>query len=790
MRSDEVLTDSRSPEGDPADGKLGILAVVWRKKWLFLFFAAVGSALGYLYFLRLPPIYQSTAQVMIIKRDMGVPGVNQQERTVSDDSAGVNMHSLLLKNPTIAARAIEKYHLSNLPSLHDSSNPIGKILGGLTVDCKSFGSTSILTLNYRGGNDQDCPQILAAIVKIYQSFLGDTYQSFSDETAKLISQASDLLLKQLQGKEVEYQEFRHKAPLLWKGEAGGNNLHEARMAEIEANRSRLMVLQTETRAKIDAIHAALEKGDREAIVPLIQSFIASRQAAVAVPGSTVGTGNGLDISLKSTDPAAVLAQSFRPEKLAALDDLAASLAIEEQLLLEEVGPDHPRVKAIRKKQELVQTQLAAATKGLCNAVDGKQVGKRVDFVAAYQDSLGAELGWQAKVAQALDKLFQEEREAARGQSEYQIRDEGFRTEIGRMQQLFTVVIKRLDEINLVKDAGGVKTDILLPPEPGKQVETKLAATVGAGGFLGALVAFGLIWLTEMIDKRFRTPEDVRCTLGVAILGHIPAFETKNLKVSDSTALAALSPKLTVVHNPKGATAEAFRILRTTLYFNAQAAGQKVIQVTSPNPGDGKTTISSNMALSMAESGKRVLLVDADFRRPRVQRLFGVQNTIGLRQVIDGEAEIDGASRATEVPNLWLMTSGGQPSNPAELLTTARFKDFLDVVREQYDLVIINTPPVLAVTDACVVAPRVDAVVLVIRLAKNSRDTAVHAVETLDALGAKILGVIVNGLVSGKGYGFGGYAAYGYGYSYFYKHKKAEYAEEYHDCTDHLMDGLA
>ena len=162
-------------------------------------------------------------------------------------------------------------------------------------------------------------------------------------------------------------------------------------------------------------------------------------------------------------------------------------------------------------------------------------------------------------------------------------------------------------------------------------------------------------------------------------------------------------------------------------------------MTSPNPGDGKSTISANMALSMAESGKRVLLIDADLRRPRVHKLFGVPNAIGLWQVIDGEAEIDEATGTTEVPNLWVMTSGGRPSNPAELLTTARFKDFLDVVRERYDLVILDTPPVLAVTDSCAVAPRVDAVIMVIRLAKNARDTAVHAVETLNCAGHQDIG---------------------------------------------------
>ena len=660
------------------------------------------------------------------------------------------------------------------------------IAGGLVVDCKSFGSTNILTLTFRGSVSEDCPKILEAIVKTYQSFLGDTYQDFSDETAHLISQAKDELLKQLNEQEAAYEEFRQKAPLLWKGDAGGN-LHETRMAEIETNRSRLMVLQAQTRSKIEAVQAAIEKGDRDAIGPMLEPFVAARQAAAAVPGGTPAIAGGPDASEKSSDPGAVLAQSYRPEKVATLEDLAASLAIEEQLALEDFGPDHPRVKAIRKKQELVKEQIAAAAKGLFQTVDGKQV-KQIDFAEAYANSLRVELSWEQKEAEALDALFQQERDASSALSEYQMRDQTFREKIDQLKQLYTVVIKRLDEINLVKDAGGVKTNILLAPEAGKQVETKRSATIGMGGFLGALVAVMLSWLTEVVDKRFRTPEDVRATLGLPVLGHIPAFETKELKVSRSTALAAVSPGLCVVHHPKGRNAEAYRALRTALYFNVHAAGHKVIQVTSPNPGDGKSTISANMALSMAESGKRVLLIDADLRRPRVHKLFGVHNSIGLWQVIDGEAEIDEATQVTEVPNLSVMTSGGRPSNPAELLTTARFKNFLDVVRERYDLVIVDTPPVLAVTDSCAVAPRVDAVIVVIRLAKNARDTAVHAVETLNALGTKILGVIVNGLVSGKGYGYGGYAGWGYGYRYVYAFNKGNgYGEKYQEYTDQASE---
>jgi capsular exopolysaccharide synthesis family protein len=165
----------------------------------------------------------------------------------------------------------------------------------------------------------------------------------------------------------------------------------------------------------------------------------------------------------------------------------------------------------------------------------------------------------------------------------------------------------------------------------------------------------------------------------------------------------------------------------------------------------------------------VLLVDADFRRPRLESLFGLQGTVGLRSVLLGEAEIPDAVQQTSVQNLWVMTAGGTPSNPADLLTSLRFKEFLDSQRDQYDFVIIDTPPILAVTDACAVAPRADAVLLVIRLGKDAREGAMHAVETLGELGSQILGIVVNGIGNGAAYG----AKYGH-YNYRYNHYRYHY----------------
>jgi capsular exopolysaccharide synthesis family protein len=203
-----------------------------------------------------------------------------------------------------------------------------------------------------------------------------------------------------------------------------------------------------------------------------------------------------------------------------------------------------------------------------------------------------------------------------------------------------------------------------------------------------------------------------------------------------------------------------------LYFSAHGEVPKVIQVTSPDAGDGKTTLAANLAVSIAQSGKRIILIDADFRKPRQHKLFHVSSEVGLASVIAEQAELKEAIQPTAVENLDLLPCGPRPQNPAELLTSPRFKELLDAISEEYAWVLIDTPPLLAVSDPSVVAARVDGVLLVIRAAKNGRPNAERAREILYTLGANVVGVIVNGAArdgraGGYGYHYGPYQYYDY-----------------------------
>ena len=246
-----------------------------------------------------------------------------------------------------------------------------------------------------------------------------------------------------------------------------------------------------------------------------------------------------------------------------------------------------------------------------------------------------------------------------------------------------------------------------------------------------------------------------------------------------------STNLVIHADKKSPIAEAYRILRTNIEFSSTDRKVKVILVTSSGPSEGKTTTASNMAIAMAEANRRVLLIDCDLRKPAVHRMFGLVNVKGLTNILVEGLEYSNITNVTEVDNLEIITSGPKPPNPAELLGSHRMKEFLDKVREGYDVIIIDAPPILPVTDAAVLSQYVDGVVLVAGYGLTTFDAAIQAKASLQKVNARILGVVLNGVPTDKR---GGYYYY---YYYYYdehgrKHKRKKSTVE----KPLSMDGIS
>jgi capsular exopolysaccharide synthesis family protein len=253
------------------------------------------------------------------------------------------------------------------------------------------------------------------------------------------------------------------------------------------------------------------------------------------------------------------------------------------------------------------------------------------------------------------------------------------------------------------------------------------------------------------DRSVRTQADVEDELRATFLGIIPRIQQRGLRMRYRYAERggrADEPEITnpdlVVHtHPTSALAEACRVIRTNLLFMSPDEPFQALMVASADPREGKTTAAISLAITLAQSGKRVILVDTDLRRPRVHKAFGVRPPVGITSVLVNEATLDEAVMESEVPNLSLLPCGPVPPNPAELLHSQRFAELLKQMRGKYDRIVFDSPPIGAVTDALVIGPQVDGVILVVRCRKTLRARARVVLTQLRSLGARVAGVILN-----------------------------------------------
>jgi len=737
-----------------AGSDFDFVGMLFRRLWLIILGGILGVGLGYLYFTKQIPIYLSSARMLVIRErnsaEMPIRGI-ESPRIESDATA-----TLVIRSPRIVADAVKTFDLANLPPFAGQGDPTQAIINGLGVTVAG-GNGTILDLTYRGTDSQSCATILKGVISSYQSFLGQSHETVNEETTRLISDAKDNLLKQLDEKESAYRQFRQAAPLLWNGKGEeAQNIHQSRLTGIENLRSGLMITRTQTKAQIQSIEAAVARGD-------------NREALLLMTGRAVNGDSGSSGTSKSPE-----SQLF-------------PLLMEEEVLIENHGPEHPKLVGLRRRIALTRKYLTRSLMdGESNETPDVEKQKRPqheDFLVTYVKSLQQEINTSEEKERELNRLFETEREAAKSLAVFEVKDATYQADLKRTQQLFEGVVKRLEEINLMKNYGGFKTEVIAPAVSGVQIEPNRNRIMMFGLAAGIIGALALAFVAEISDRTFRNPEDISQQLRLPIVGHIPVTDRVTPKPQSH-----LDPTLVAFHQPKSRLAEAYRSIRTGLYFSTKGQQHRVIQITSPNPGDGKTTVSSNLAITIAQSGKKVLLIDADFRRPRIHKVFNLNQTLGMSSVISGDCDLPEAVQFTEVENLWIMPCGPRPSNPSELLSSPRFGELLQLLSEQYDFVLVDTPPMLAVTDPSVVAARVDGVFLTIRITKRTRAESIRATELLRALGANVLGVVVNGIGEKQGYGYGRYGAsryyqmgyryrYGYGYDYGSREGGVYYSDE-------------
>jgi len=447
--------------------------------------------------------------------------------------------------------------------------------------------------------------------------------------------------------------------------------------------------------------AQIERVEAETRYQNIRDALATRHGPVAMP-EAIDSPTVRDLKLE-----------YIHTKLRC-SDLAGSL-----------GPNHPEVKA-------AQSTLNMIAENLEMEVNSVLAGAKADYQRAKlrEEALTRILNNQKKAVMEFGKY-----------SEYGL----LQDEQKRVNDTYRDVIGRIEEIDISLAVGSDKDTVFInepPDRPEKPAKPRKKLTLAVGGLLGLVAGIAMAFFLEYLDTSIKTKEDAEQAVGAAVLGYVPALQNGQ---AGAEAAATRPLELHALEEPRSAVAEAFRSIRTALSFTHAEPGCHQFAVTSALPAEGKTLASVNIALALAQTGKRVLLVDADLRRPRIQKVLDLDGAAGLSNLLAAHEDVslDDVIRPHEVEGLSVITSGPIPPNPAELLGSSRMEDLIKVFAERFDYVVYDMPPTINVTDAVVLSRRLHGAILVVRSFVTDRAAANRARELFAGGGARVLGVVLN-----------------------------------------------
>jgi polysaccharide biosynthesis transport protein len=434
---------------------------------------------------------------------------------------------------------------------------------------------------------------------------------------------------------------------------------------------------------------------------------------------------------------AELPAAFSDIKLSQLQNRLDELKLTAEKLDVKYGPDYPDVKNTKIEINNVKAQLESGRKALEERLK-----------AEYELAMRDEKSLKIALAQAKGEAVQQNQDAI----QYNI----LKQEVDTAKAMYTDFLQKTSQAKVEVAQQHNSLRLVQPARvPSGPIGPARFRMIMIGFFLGLVGGVSLAYFLEYIDNTIKTVEDVGRYVQLPSLGVIPsigAVTSSKLRAANNgkklplgngdRAAAEQSDRLALLDN-RSSAAEAYRVVRTSMLLSAAGNPPKLVLVTSGQPGEGKTTTVVNTAISLAQLGSSVLIIDCDLRRPSTHKVFGVDHSKGLSTYLSRDIEIDGLIQKLQIPNLSLLPCGPIPPNPAELISSDRMKGLLQTLVTRYDHILIDSPPLIHVTDPVILSSLVDGVILVVHGGKSSRGVAQRARQELSSVGAKIFGVVLN-----------------------------------------------
>jgi polysaccharide biosynthesis transport protein len=697
--------------------------VLVKRRWIIATFFLVCLVVVAIYSLTMTPIYKATAQLMIEKAN---PNVLSTQELVAIDTSGTDFYQTqyqILESRSLAREVIKRLNLSQYPEFKKPEQkepqsstglavPIGvnsfsvedtalvpAFLGRLKIE--PIRNSRLVKVNFESQDPQLAAKVVNTLAQSYIDWgLGLRLQTQQNAAVFLDEQVKEVKRK-LETSEQALQHYREKFGVAALSPTGGKDTAAGG--------------QDVTRQKMAQVNAQLVDITNKRI----EAEINYKQAK--------------DL-LQHPEKAESIPEVVSSPVIGAIKNQEIQLLREKTEKGEKFGPKHPTMVAINQEIEGLRKKKFQEIKNIVESMKSK-----FEVVSSQERSLQAALGRSQSETINRDKVA----------IQYQV----LQQEVDSNRGLYDMLLKRLKETNVSEENRTVNIHVVDPAEvPKKPAKPRLKLNLLLACLVGLMGGVGVAFFLEYLDNTIKTPDDLKQYLNIPYLGPVPSFQFDEGRPSS---------ELVTLADSKSSASEAYRGLRTGILFSTPGHSPRSLLITSSGPQEGKTITSSNLAITMAQAGQKILMLDCDMRKPRLHKVFGHERGQGMSNILVGDGDWHKMKLPTQVPNLEIIPSGPVPPNPAELIGSERMKSLIAEILLEYDRVLIDSPPIVAVTDSVVLSRFVEGVVLAIRVGETARDVIINSIRQLQDVQAHILGAVLNAVNIGKD------SYYYYQYYYYY-----------------------